>query len=457
MKIKIIDPITNQEGNLNSIGEVWVTGPTLFLGYIGQQPYHEDSYFATGDLGMVVKQSQDGQVTQWSLMGTLAAPSPPTPSSAPSVLPCHLLDFHSLPVQRAFPSTFEPYSMNTKNSRNWTVVLECYSKRALNFFLFEEVERLTLLLGRIKDLIISGGENIYAIEVEQVLAKHPNIKEIAVVGVQDQLFGERVKAYCVWHDTTSIPSELELINFCLPHLAQNKIPSLWETLQELPKTSLGKLDKLELRKMANAKQAGMCPPPPLYMKSVCGLFWAWRLPSLPLSSFSPVLFWLCSAGPLVPNLRVPGTTSMLVPCCDFPSFSPDELVSGAQTLQQPDFPETDRETLKTIILHSISKVFNHLRREPFDLSETQLYSSLGVTSIESVHIRNQILQNLKNTNFSDVVISSDICYRTLSPKETFEFIVNYKKQNLENLKKIENSKISENECMYNLPCANLLF
>lgn len=99
---------------------------------------------------------------------------------------------------------------------------------------------------RRKDVIISGGENISSIEVEDVLFSHPAVTEVAVIGVPNEKWGEAVKALVVLQaDETA--GEQELIGFCRDRLAHFKCPSSIEFRDELPRTATGKLQKYRLR------------------------------------------------------------------------------------------------------------------------------------------------------------------------------------------------------------------
>jgi long-chain acyl-CoA synthetase len=102
------------------------------------------------------------------------------------------------------------------------------------------------LVDRSKDLIISGGSNIYPREVEEVLLLHPAIKEAAVIGVPDDRWGESVLAAVVKKEG-HIPDEKELDLFCLEHIARFKRPKRYVFVDELPKNATGKVLKRELR------------------------------------------------------------------------------------------------------------------------------------------------------------------------------------------------------------------
>ena len=102
------------------------------------------------------------------------------------------------------------------------------------------------LVDRKKDMIISGGENIYSREVEEVLYMHPAVLEAAVVGVPDEKWGESVKAIVVLRRGAGASQE-EIIDFCREHLASYKKPGSVEFWSELPKTGSGKIKKDEIR------------------------------------------------------------------------------------------------------------------------------------------------------------------------------------------------------------------
>lgn len=103
------------------------------------------------------------------------------------------------------------------------------------------------IIDRLKDIIISGGENISSREVEEVLYEHPDVLEAAVIGVPDPYWGESVKAVVVLKDKASI-TEDELIGFCKQRLSSFKKPKSIDFVKELPKNPQGKILKAELRK-----------------------------------------------------------------------------------------------------------------------------------------------------------------------------------------------------------------
>ncbi|MBV8924842.1 MAG: AMP-binding protein [Bradyrhizobium sp.] len=99
---------------------------------------------------------------------------------------------------------------------------------------------------RAKDMIIAGGVNIYPAEIEAAILRHPDVQDVAVIGIPDDEFGEQVKAFCELkpgHRT----SEAAIIDFCRKHLASYKRPKSLSIVDELPRNTMGKLLKRELR------------------------------------------------------------------------------------------------------------------------------------------------------------------------------------------------------------------
>jgi acyl-CoA synthetase (AMP-forming)/AMP-acid ligase II len=99
---------------------------------------------------------------------------------------------------------------------------------------------------RIKDMIISGGENIYPAEIERVLAEHPSVGDVAVIGVPDQRWGEVPKAVVVAAPGASVEPEA-LLAYCREHLAGFKCPKSVDVVDELPRNPTGKVLKKDLR------------------------------------------------------------------------------------------------------------------------------------------------------------------------------------------------------------------
>jgi fatty-acyl-CoA synthase len=102
------------------------------------------------------------------------------------------------------------------------------------------------LRDRAKDIIISGGENISTVEVEQAIESHPAVLEVAVVGVPDEKWGERPKAFVVRRSGAEV-TDTVLIEYVRAHIARFKAPKAIEFVDALPRTSTGKVQKFELR------------------------------------------------------------------------------------------------------------------------------------------------------------------------------------------------------------------
>ena len=102
------------------------------------------------------------------------------------------------------------------------------------------------VVDRKKDMIISGAENIYSAEVENVISGHSAILESVVIGVPDEKWGEAVKALVVLNEGKQL-SETELIDYCRDNLAHYKCPKSVEFWEEIPKNPMGKIKKFELR------------------------------------------------------------------------------------------------------------------------------------------------------------------------------------------------------------------
>ena len=101
---------------------------------------------------------------------------------------------------------------------------------------------------RSKDIIISGGENISSLELEEVLYRHPSILEVAVVAKPDSKWGESPCAFVSLHTGVNLGSK-DVIDYCRKHLAHFKIPKTI-IFGDLPKTSTGKIQKFLLRERA---------------------------------------------------------------------------------------------------------------------------------------------------------------------------------------------------------------
>jgi long-chain acyl-CoA synthetase len=111
----------------------------------------------------------------------------------------------------------------------------------------QDEDGFVYIVGRKKDMIISGGFNIYPVEVERVIEGHPGVQEVAVIGVPDAIWGEAVKAVVVPRPGVTIATE-DIIALCTRHMASYKKPrSVDIVVEELPKNFQGKILKRELR------------------------------------------------------------------------------------------------------------------------------------------------------------------------------------------------------------------
>jgi acyl-CoA synthetase (AMP-forming)/AMP-acid ligase II len=111
---------------------------------------------------------------------------------------------------------------------------------------FQTDDGYVTITDRFKDVIITGGENVSSIEVEDRLYQHPDVAEAAVIGVPDAKWGETVKALVVLRDGAAC-EEGEIISFCRAGLAHYKCPTSVEVRDQLPRTATGKLQKFKLR------------------------------------------------------------------------------------------------------------------------------------------------------------------------------------------------------------------
>lgn len=99
------------------------------------------------------------------------------------------------------------------------------------------------IVGRIKDMFISGGENVYPAEVENLLAHHPAVLEAAVVGVTDERWGEIGRAFLMLKPGERAPDEDTLRAYCRAHLAAYKVPKSFVIVDDFPRTAAGKIQK----------------------------------------------------------------------------------------------------------------------------------------------------------------------------------------------------------------------
>ena len=108
------------------------------------------------------------------------------------------------------------------------------------------------ITGRIKDMIIRGGENIYPREIEEFLYTHPKIKDVQVVGVPSEKYGEEVAAF-IQLKAKETATDKEISAFCKDRISFHKIPKFIFFVEEYPTTASGKIQKFKLRELAKAK------------------------------------------------------------------------------------------------------------------------------------------------------------------------------------------------------------
>jgi len=109
-------------------------------------------------------------------------------------------------------------------------------------------EGYLFITDRIKDMIIKGGYNIYPSEIEGYLEEHPAVREVAVIGIPDEKYGEEIMAFVV-PDPEKGLSEVEVIDYAQSRITKYKAPSRVRFVESLPRTLVGKVEKKELRKM----------------------------------------------------------------------------------------------------------------------------------------------------------------------------------------------------------------
>src|SRR5947209_20206036 len=105
------------------------------------------------------------------------------------------------------------------------------------------------VVGRIKDMVIRGGENIYPREVEEFLYGHPQIADVQVVGVPDERFGEELMAWIILRPG-AVLSEEDVREFCRGQIAHYKVPRYVKVVESFPMTVTGKVQKFKMREMA---------------------------------------------------------------------------------------------------------------------------------------------------------------------------------------------------------------
>jgi fatty-acyl-CoA synthase len=102
------------------------------------------------------------------------------------------------------------------------------------------------IVGRIKDMVIRGGENIYPREVEEFLYRHPQVQDVQVVGIPDQKYGEELCAWIIVRPGQTLDEE-SIRAFCKGQIAHYKVPRYVRFVSEFPMTVTGKIQKFKIR------------------------------------------------------------------------------------------------------------------------------------------------------------------------------------------------------------------
>ena len=111
------------------------------------------------------------------------------------------------------------------------------------------------IVGRLKDMVIRGGENLFPPEIEEFLIRHPKVADVQVVGVPDAFFGEELLAVVIPKVGEQL-SEQELRDYCKGQISHQKIPRYFQFVESYPLTASGKVQKFVLREQA-IKELGL--------------------------------------------------------------------------------------------------------------------------------------------------------------------------------------------------------
>jgi fatty-acyl-CoA synthase len=117
----------------------------------------------------------------------------------------------------------------------------------------QDEEGFFYIVGRKKEMIITGGENVYPLEIEHWLSSHPSILEAAVIGVQDEKWGEAVTAFIVLEREAALSGD-GVKEYCRKKLAGYKVPKQIHFITHMPKTHVGKIDKKQLKEISSKNQ-----------------------------------------------------------------------------------------------------------------------------------------------------------------------------------------------------------
>ena len=105
------------------------------------------------------------------------------------------------------------------------------------------------IVGRIKDMVIRGGENLFPVEIEELLFQHPAVASVQVIGVPDERLGEELMAWVVLREGSAVTAD-ELKAFCRERVAHFKVPRYIKFTDDFPMTVTGKIQKFKMREAA---------------------------------------------------------------------------------------------------------------------------------------------------------------------------------------------------------------
>jgi fatty-acyl-CoA synthase len=114
-----------------------------------------------------------------------------------------------------------------------------------------DAEGYVRIVGRKKDMLITGGFNVYPAEIEEYLFTHPKVLNVSVIGVPDPVMGEVAAVYVIQREGVKIEPQ-EIVDYCAKEIANFKVPRYVVVVRELPMTQSGKIQKFRLREMAQA-------------------------------------------------------------------------------------------------------------------------------------------------------------------------------------------------------------
>jgi len=108
------------------------------------------------------------------------------------------------------------------------------------------------ITGRLKDMIIRGGENIYPKEIEEFIYTHPKVKDVQVIGVPDEQYGEEIMACIILKENEEMTAD-EMKKYVLDHMAKHKVPKYIDFVTDFPMNAAGKIQKFKMREEAVKK------------------------------------------------------------------------------------------------------------------------------------------------------------------------------------------------------------